>query len=425
MDNILNTIVGNMLLFTGVVLFLLSTFTVLIRSIIKTVQKNRIPIFDDKEEPKPVKKPKKEETPKEEKPEQKEEKKPKKKKEKEENAQTLEDLMDADIKERINEEQTKELDELIESNENEDIKDVLEDMKTENSIDPEEVVKTFENNQEAQSIISYQELVDVIKSNDSDFVDDLETTPLATVSNVIEIDEANIVIPQDQEMLEMIEQLEKTSYDEMDNNLSFDISEREADFIAEAYEDIEVLEVDYPEIEKVDIPENGKFQKTDMISPIYGKINLDKEIEYPKVEKFDKKKKKSKKQKKMEELENVETIEPVVEEISLEQTETVDSDIMNSVLPTIEDFRISTLAQQTDYAEKLFVKVDEGIMNSVMPNFNELKDLSHEVSAGLHTTTIIEEIESDAEEIENLSSTLDFSQDEELRKTIQEFREKL
>jgi AAA ATPase containing von Willebrand factor type A (vWA) domain len=515
MKEILDIIVGNTFLFVGVILFLVATFLVLVRGIVKTINNHKIPIYEEDSEleeleeiieedviEKPVKKKdKKGESKKaiieeafieeensidEEIVEEKEEdvieeeiveKKSKKKngkteeiieeeekveieepsdeieetteeKEEEEidepNREKLEKIDDKEIEERINKEHKKGLKEEIEKSDNDEIKELLSDMTNPNEVDPEEVVKNFEEEQEAQSIISYQELVDVVKNRDNEFVDELETKPLSTVSSFIAETESDI--EPDIEVLEIIEQLEKSKEDsepKVEELLA--ITDYDVEHLELSVEEIEVLEPvvsDYQEenikedkkkkeIVKEILPEiadAGRFKKTDVISPIFGKMEEIEAIDYPKVEKFSREK-----------------------AINIPNRKLADK-VMQSVVSKIEEEELDKLTMKDDVAEIDLLEKEE-IANRVMKTVTnklhieeeeETDDIEKEAAEALKSfSSIFEDItekiekkenlkekeklieEAEEEEIESLTTVSNISKNEDFLKALKDFRNNL
>ena len=300
----------------------------------------------------------------------------------------LEKIDDKEIEERIDEEHKRDIDEEIKENDNDELKEILSGMKDTNEVDPDEVVRNFEEEQEAQSIISYQELVNVVKNRENDFDDELESRPLATVSDFIKKDNKSSVEPE-ANVLEMIQQLDNAKKENVevieDNN----------------EEDIEVLEVfeSEPLVEELkvevketlpEIPEEGRFKKTDVISPVFGRIQEKNKIDYPKVEKFDRRPK----------------VEPVYEKI--------DDDMLKSVMP---DF--STIS-----SPKEDKKVDvDAEMKSVSMMFEDISNKVEEKTK--------EEVKDrkagnqDLEDIDEIESLSAISKNEDFLKALRDFRNSL
>ena len=204
----------------------------------------------------------------------------------------LEKIEDKEIEERIDEEHKKDIEEEIEENDNSELKQILEEMKEKNELDPEEIVRNFEEEQEAQSIISYQELLSVVKQRENDFEDELESRPLATVSDFIKKDNVSEVKPE-ANVLEMIEKLDKVKKtDKIDVKTEEKVEEEFEESIGESRDMKETYETFESESLK-EIPEEGRFKKTEVISPVFGRIQEKNEIDYPKVEKFARNNKKS------------------------------------------------------------------------------------------------------------------------------------
>ncbi len=394
MGKILDAIVGNTYVFIGIIAILVIIFLALVISIIKGFRKKKIPIYEedlDKKElakvkskniiDKPVTKKKKpsnkekvektekeekiEKTGKSEKTEKKEksekieiEKKEKKEEPKEviskneeedseeaeevveeeyteEQVAALENVDEKEIEKRIDQEHEEAIKEAMEEIDNDAIKDALYELKEKQEMTPEEVVRKFEQEQEAQSIISYQELVDVVKNRDNNFEDELESKPLATVSDFLP-EQSKEKSPQNQKMVELIEQIgrptaeesKEKKIEEVESIFEPDSEEtiEEIPTIAEATPKIETLdsimdtitetpveslfEMDTEEIETLgkeksrqeqeteekarqavrealrnSIPDEGRFKKTEVISPVFGRI-VEPEAEYSSVKKF-------------------------------------------------------------------------------------------------------------------------------------------
>ncbi len=98
----------------------------------------------------------------------------------------LEDIDEEEIKERYDEENEREIEELLEENDDNEIGQLIKEMEESTNVKPEDVVANFEKEQEAQSIISYKELVDAVKNRQNEYYEDeLESKPLTTVSDFI------------------------------------------------------------------------------------------------------------------------------------------------------------------------------------------------------------------------------------------------
>ena len=232
MGNILNKIVSNNTLFIGVIVALCLVVVILVLLIVRAVRENKkINIYEEEledEEIKKVKNVKKEDiidSPEE------EEKVVEKEKEieLEEPIEIEEEITEEEITERYEEEKQKELEEVKEENSNSEIEELLSRMEEDSKMRPEDVVANFEKEQEAQSIISYKELVDAVKNRQEEiYEDELESKPLATVSDCMK--------------------------------------KRE-----EMNESIDVEELINTEEEPIEL-EATKFKKTDFISPVFGRV---------------------------------------------------------------------------------------------------------------------------------------------------------
>lgn len=435
MKEILDIIVGNTFLFVGVLLFLGATFLVLLKAIVKTVNNHKIPIYEEDEEltelenieaedviEKPkvkskIKKDVKEEIKKDKNSDKTDEKEtadeelidaePNKKTEKiidddleeepliigeEPSREELEQIDDKEIENRIDEEHKKDIKEALEENDHEELKEILSEMKETKEVDPEEVVRNFEEEQEAQSIISYQELVDVVKNRDNEFIDELESKPLATVSDFIvdnsKSNDSDIEVLEILENLEKSKELEETSVEEL-----LSISESDIEQLEPSIEEIEVLEPTINEYKSneikeslPEIPDDGRFKKTDVISPIFGKIDSTDKIDYPKVEKF----KRDNKEKNIKETD------------------------IKSMIPKIE----LPTKKKNDSIEK----EPEIMATEVLKSFSNMFENASEKIDQKETKKIEEE---SIEEIESLTATSSISKNEDFLKALKDFRNNL
>lgn len=471
MKEILDIIVGNTFLFIGVILFLVVTFLVLIRAIVKTVNNHKIPIYEEENESslddviaddiieKPKKKKVTEEVIEEEKSKDKDNisedsskiklveketseeiieestkepeiveeevseelieestKEPDNVEEKvseeiveeepieeelisnneeeivigeEPNREELEQIEDKEIETRIDKEHEKEIKDALAKNSHEEFNEILNEMKEIKEVNPEEVVRNFEEEQEARSIISYQELVDVVKNRDNEFVDELENKPLATVSDFIIEKPKNI--EQDIEVLEIIEQLEKSKEEEepkVEELLA--ISDSDIEQLEPSVEEIEVLEpaiIEYKKEEKIEleplpeIADNGRFKKTDVISPVFGRINGEEKIDYPKVEKF-------KRERNEEKKSDIELVMPKIELPKRKNNDNIET----------EKEAAEVLKSFSSMFENISEKIEE-------------KEL--------------EKIEEDIEELESLTAISNISKNEDFLKALKDFRNNL
>lgn len=339
MNEILDKIVSNNLIFGGLLTLLGVVLIVLIVSIVRNAKKMRkIPIYEEEQEDKKLKKAKEKniiDPPAKKKPKKKkvvveEKKKPPVEKEEvpftsieeemeiapaieepeieeeiaeepeiteeveeysEEKIAELESIDEEEIKERIDKEHEEAIEETMEEIDNEEMNDALRELKDAKEVRPEDVVRQFEQEQEAQSIISYQELVDVVKNRDKEFEDELESKPLATVSDFLP--EAEVVEePKDTDMAKLIEELRtpKEEIEELKIEPEEEVEELESipqessnDNLEE--EEIKAARAMVKEAFK-EIPQGGKFKKTELISPVFGRIQEENEDSYPTVKKF-------------------------------------------------------------------------------------------------------------------------------------------
>ena len=132
-----------------------------------------------------------------------------------------------------------------------EIEKVLEKMQKDLEATPEEVVNTFEKEQEEKSIISYQELVSSLKKEE----------PV----------KEKIVETLKQDIIE-----EKTTSDDID------VIDIEDEIVVKKVEPAQIIE---EEKEKPKEVYKKKFKNTDFISPIFGKLDSTKQ-EYPTVPQF-------------------------------------------------------------------------------------------------------------------------------------------
>ncbi len=209
----------------------------------------------------------------------------------EEKIAELESIDEEEIKERIDKEHEEAIKETMEEIDNEEMNDVLRELKDAKEVRPEDVVRQFEQEQEAQSIISYQELVDVVKNRDKEFEDELESKPLATVSDFLPEAEVSEE-PKDTDMAKLIEELRtpKEEIEELKVEPEEEVEELESipqevsnDNLED--EEIKAARAMVKEAFK-EIPQGGKFKKTELISPVFGRIQEESEDSYPTVKKF-------------------------------------------------------------------------------------------------------------------------------------------
>ena len=126
------------------------------------------------------------------------------------------------------------------------LEEILQKMQEDIDLKPEDVVKKFEEEQEEKAIISYQELVDNVKSGKIEVIDDEE-------SNINFVETLNLDVA---------------------NEPIMEISEDEVSvtpqMVKDAIENITVSSIK---------EEPKKFKKSEFISPVYGIMN--EKVEYP------------------------------------------------------------------------------------------------------------------------------------------------
>lgn len=106
----------------------------------------------------------------------------------------LEAIDEEEIEDRYKEENQREIEEVLEENSNSEIENLIMEMENASKMRPEDVVAKFEKEQEAQSIISYRELVNVVRNRQDEYYEDeLESKPLKTVSDYMKQKEDNYV----------------------------------------------------------------------------------------------------------------------------------------------------------------------------------------------------------------------------------------
>lgn len=131
---------------------------------------------------------------------------------------------------------------------------LLQKMQQDIDMKPEDVVKNFEQEQEDNAIISYQELVDNVKTGKIEIVDD-EESDVNYVENLVPNDEpimATVELPEDE------------------NRVT-------PEMVKEAIETISNDKV---------VEEVKKFKNSEVISPVFGRMD-ESEIEYPTIKKTD------------------------------------------------------------------------------------------------------------------------------------------
>ncbi len=247
MGNILNRIIENNILFTGVIIVLCVILVILILLIIKTFRNNKkINIYEEEledEDIKKVKNVKKEdiiETPNKIKEEVKKVEEKVEQVEEDENTRLLlEEELD-EIEEKYAKEKEQEFEEVKEENHSSEIAELLSRMEEDSKLKPEDVVANFEKEQEAQSIISYKELVNAVKNRQEDYYEDeLESLPLATVSDYMK-------------------QRKEQENNEIENE-QFDIETEEIEELTPKEEN------------------TSSFRNTDVISPVFGIVSSNNE----------------------------------------------------------------------------------------------------------------------------------------------------
>ena len=252
MKEVIDEIIMNDTLLSLIILFLCLILIAIIVMIIRSMKTTKINIYEEDledEDIKKVKNVKKEDiiespnTVKEEKV-----KKEEKIVEEKVEEQKLEEDIPSELEEKYKEEQEEELKELKEENNTTEIEKLIEQMEEDSKLKPEEVVANFEMEQEAQSIISYQELVNAVKNRkDEYYEDELESKPLSKVSDFIKENDNTF---DEDDAKKMIDSISNNSTKDLTNEL-----------------------------------DDTKFRKTEIISPIFGRIEDTNEVDYPKISK--------------------------------------------------------------------------------------------------------------------------------------------
>lgn len=159
-----------------------------------------------------------------------------------------------DIKKEFKEaEKEVEQENIIEEKVTNELQDIIMQMKQDMEVKPEEVVAKFEEEQEKNAIISYQELVESVRSGKIQTIDDedLNIDYVKALDNDIDIEpivEVDSNEPTREELQDIIDKITKI----------------------ESTEEIK-------EVPK----EKRKFKSTDFISPVFGVMNA--EVHYPKI----------------------------------------------------------------------------------------------------------------------------------------------
>lgn len=130
------------------------------------------------------------------------------------------------------------------------LEEILQKMQEDIDLKPEEVVKKFEEEQEEKAIISYQELLDNVKSGKIEVIDDEE-------SNINFVENLNLEVANEPIMEISDEDMSVTPQ-----------------MVKDAVESITVSSIK---------EETKKFKKSEFISPVYGIMN--EKIEYPSIKK--------------------------------------------------------------------------------------------------------------------------------------------
>ena len=258
MGNLLNKIIENNVIFGCVIGALFIVLIILVILIVRSVKENhRINIYEEEledEDIKKVKNVKKEdiiEVPDFIEDDEEIIEKPKKQ---EIRREINEDVLDEEIEERYHKEKEKEINEVKEENHNEQLQKILEKMEKDSKLSPEDVVANFEKEQEAQSIISYKELVNAVKNrNDEYYEDELESKPLTTVTEYLK---------------------------QKDEQEPIDFSDFTT-VINTIHEKKEETKKEEPKEDRISYTDDvSRFKKTEVISPIYGRMDEPKKVDY-------------------------------------------------------------------------------------------------------------------------------------------------
>lgn len=140
-------------------------------------------------------------------------------------------------------EMNQELEKTVENKVSQELQDIIMQMKKDMEATPEQVVAQFEEEQEKNAIISYQELVESVKAGKIQTIDDEEGNTNYVEALTDEINEEPVVEVSDNEPTK------------------------------------EEVKAVINEITKK--PDKPKFKNSEFISPVYGKMNT--EINYPKI----------------------------------------------------------------------------------------------------------------------------------------------
>ena len=132
-----------------------------------------------------------------------------------------------------------------------ELEQILETMQRDIEMQPEEVVRRFEEEQEQKAIISYQELVDSVNNNKIDVVEDEEG-------------EMDYVAALEQENLEKEKYLESFN----DNNTITDYANIDSeDLLNKSHLDV-IDELNYDD-------EPKRFHNSEILSPVFGRMQPD------------------------------------------------------------------------------------------------------------------------------------------------------
>lgn len=157
---------------------------------------------------------------------------------------------------------------------------------------PKEEVRTFEEEQEAKAIISYQELLQAVKK---------DVTEVTSVN----LDEVEVFSdPMEETDLPTVKALSETN----DNPLKPEVLLAEENIQSEIPKVMEEPKKVERPIDMVRPKNDTKFQNSEFISPIYGRVNN--ETEYPTIPSF-----KEKEEEKLENLEKTIVFKPINDNI--------------------------------------------------------------------------------------------------------------
>jgi len=187
-----------------------------------------------------------------------------------------------------------------------ELQKVIEQMNEDIANKPKEAIDLFEQEQEENAIISYQELVNNVKNEKQTKID--LTDIYEKSDDILETEEIKEEIKVSEKITKVDEVSPIDKYIEKINepeeeNLKFD------DDIESAIESIDKL------LDKKEEKETKKFHTSDFVSPIYGKQEF--KMEYPKVAPFKTKEEKFKDN--LIEIENTLKMEPLTDEDKLNE----------------------------------------------------------------------------------------------------------